>query len=99
MRSKGVVMELTLAEMSAEVLRKPASRRSRRRARLVRFVVCEIAALAAMMICARLAVARQLLDGRYNQLFAILLIVSAGAAALIPVLFYGRPGMSSHRLR
>lgn len=92
-------MHLTLAEIPVDVIRPPASRRSRRRVKLVRFLVCEITALIAILICARLAVAERFLNHAYNQLFATLLILATSAAAMIPVFFYGMPGRFSRRLR
>lgn len=92
-------MELTLAEMPADAIRPPASRRSRRRARLLRFLVCEIAALAAMLLCGRLSVAERFLNPAYNQLFETLLILAAAMVAIIPVLFYGLPRRLSRRAR
>lgn len=92
-------MQLTLAEMSAEALRPPPSRRLRRRAKFVRFLLCETAALAAMLVSARLSVAEHFLDRSYNHLFATLMIVTASAVAIIPVLFYGVANRLSRRLR
>jgi hypothetical protein len=86
------LLGMTLAEMPPELLRPQPRRKTRRRARFMRFIVCEFVAVAALMTCAALSTSERFLRPEYNRVFTTLMVVCAALVVLIPVLFYGMPG-------
>lgn len=87
----GFAVVLPLAEMTPESLRPPPRRADRCRARMVRFVVWETVAVAAMILSAILGTSDPFLHPSLNRVFSGLLVLSASAVALIPVFFFCLP--------
>jgi len=90
---------MTLAEWAAEDLQPRPSRRARRRARLLRFLLCEAIAIGALFGATTLGTSERFLDSSWNSVLVFLIVLSASATALIPVLFYGRPNKRSPLVR
>jgi hypothetical protein len=73
-----------------EIARVPR-RRSRRRRRLVRFLILQTIALAALLACVVAGPSAQFTRDTLTTPFAIGVFLFAAALAIIPVLFFGLP--------
>jgi hypothetical protein len=75
--------------------------RERRQRRLLRFALCEAAAILLTVASMLAGMSTRFLDESLTPLFRMLPIVGAAAATILPILFYGRPTgrVSRTRLR
>jgi hypothetical protein len=65
------------------------TRQQRRRAKFIRFLVCEILAIGALLFSAILGISQRFADDSLTGIFKMLTISAAIAVAIIPVIFYG----------
>jgi hypothetical protein len=87
------------ADMLADRANIAALVRQRRRARLLRFAICEVIAIALTVGFTLAGLSSQYLDDSLTPVFRFLPIASAAAATILPILFFGDPKRRVSRAR
>jgi len=87
------------ADLLADRANVAALVRQRRRARLLRFAICEVIAIALTVGFTLAGLSSQYLDDSLTPVFRFLPIASAAAATILPILFFGDPKRRVSRAR